>query len=489
MTANNKVTHRIRIQRVDVEFDRTEDAFKIREELSEVCRLRLVPAMEKLFDEKYAAGPLISIPHLVIDAGELDADNWENTFVNSVIRRLETFLDREAAREQGASGVSRAGAKGQGAGERKRRAGFILHYLKSGVQPWNSPHESKEQLKNELRDLLKNSRRFLRSVSFLDRQGPDLRDDFTRELVELLASDLNAVKRLVYLLPEKNILPVLIKKGWDPAEIRNMRKNWNAIFHLSGLPRDEHPAVFLHSLSVLHNGREIRKHRLSEALSQEVVRVLEEKHKPVFMKLPEVLEKYLILLPGKPVLNYHKEMLNLPPREKPVPPLIEEPVYINNAGLVLLHPFLCDLFENTGHTVNNKWDSREMLQRSIVLTRYLTSGQDDYSEHDLFLNKLLAGFPLEAPLPLDIFLSDFEKKEANDLLESVIGHWKALRNTSIEGLREAFLQRPGKISGREKGWLLQADQQVPDVLLAKLPWGFSTIKTPWMKEILTVEWT
>jgi len=258
---------------------------------------------------------------------------------------------------------------------------------------------------------------------------------------------------------------------------------------------------------------------LSEDVSQQVVQVLKAWHTAVFRNLPEMLIAHAASGNAKPAIgarrpgvpgDSHRDKTAGFERDAPAQEEsgesgssadqgmvvrtdwnrlpAHESVYISNAGLVLLHPFLHHLFENIGHTVKNAWNSPELRHRSLVLTQYLVHGKDEYAEQDLLLNKLLTGYPLEAPLPLDTVLSDFEKKEAEELLESVIAHWKALRNTGIAAFQGTFLQRAGKLSKRDKGWLLEVDQQVQDVLLGKIPWGFSTIKTPWMNEILAVEW-
>jgi hypothetical protein len=75
------------------------------------------------------------------------------------------------------------------------------------------------------------------------------------------------------------------------------------------------------------------------------------------------------------------------------------------------------------------------------------------------------------------------------MLAAVIGHWTALRNTSPDGLRGAFLLRAGKLSERAGEWLLQVEPQTADILLGDLPWGISAVRLPWMERILWVEWT
>ena len=70
----------------------------------------------------------------------------------------------------------------------------------------------------------------------------------------------------------------------------------------------------------------------------------------------------------------------------------------------------------------------------------------------------------------------------------MITHWSALKNTSIDGLREGFLKRDGLITKKENGWLLQVERKTMDVLLENIPWGYSTISLMWNDYLLTVEW-
>jgi len=74
------------------------------------------------------------------------------------------------------------------------------------------------------------------------------------------------------------------------------------------------------------------------------------------------------------------------------------------------------------------------------------------------------------------------------LLENVIRTWEKIGNTSIDGLRQGFLRRDGKLSERGGRLYLQMEISGIDVLLDYLPWNLSIVKLPWMKEILFVEW-
>ncbi|MBK7936668.1 MAG: hypothetical protein IPJ82_06070 [Lewinellaceae bacterium] len=163
-----------------------------------------------------------------------------------------------------------------------------------------------------------------------------------------------------------------------------------------------------------------------------------------------------------------------------------EGVYVDNAGLVILHPFLQMFFENLGVA---RAGALVEPDRALQLLHFLCTGQTPAPEYELVLPKLLCNIPLEDPVTSDIILTDKEKEESIALLESAIRWWEALRSTSPDALRGTFLCRPGKLSVRGDGdWLLQVERQSFDILLDHLPWGISAVKLPWMERILWVEW-
>ena len=85
-------------------------------------------------------------------------------------------------------------------------------------------------------------------------------------------------------------------------------------------------------------------------------------------------------------------------------------------------------------------------------------------------------------------MTDIEKSESHKLLEAVIGHWDALKQTSVDGLRTSFVQRNAVLIETMRHWLLRVERKPYDMLLERLPWGISMIRLSWMKKVLTVEW-
>jgi Contractile injection system tape measure protein len=164
-------------------------------------------------------------------------------------------------------------------------------------------------------------------------------------------------------------------------------------------------------------------------------------------------------------------------------------LYITQAGLVLLHPFLRFYLEAIGLLDGESFRDESAQQTAIYLLYYLATKQTDAPEYELVLPKLLCGWPLNEPVVRGLDLPEAALEEGEHLLQTAIAYWEALKSTSPDGLREGFLQREGKLTRSGEGnWKLQVEQQAIDILLGSLPWGLSMVTLPWMDELLIVEW-
>ena len=166
-----------------------------------------------------------------------------------------------------------------------------------------------------------------------------------------------------------------------------------------------------------------------------------------------------------------------------------EKIYIENAGLVLVHPFLSTLFDRTGLVKNGEFVNDEAKFRAPHLLQYLVNYEQATPEHALLLNKILCGIKYQEALTLGVVLTELEIETANELLYVVTQQWEKLKNTSINGLQESFLQRSGSLCLSSEGWTLVVKNKAFDVLLQTLPWGLSFIKNSWMTEPIFVEWS
>jgi hypothetical protein len=163
-------------------------------------------------------------------------------------------------------------------------------------------------------------------------------------------------------------------------------------------------------------------------------------------------------------------------------------IHVANAGMVLAWPFLTRAWEALGLTREQRFVDEQAAQRAAWLLQFLVFERLAVPEYQLTLNKLLCGIPLQAPIVASIDVTEEEAALIGQLLGAMIAHWKSLGNTTIDGLRQTFLQRQGYLAMKEDGWHLHVPKATFDMLLDKLPWSISTVRLPWMETILWVDW-
>lgn len=166
----------------------------------------------------------------------------------------------------------------------------------------------------------------------------------------------------------------------------------------------------------------------------------------------------------------------------------DEKYFVEHSGLVILSPFLKIFFNGLKLLEEGQWKSPEHCFKAVHLLKYMATGITEIAEYALTFEKILCGLSPDIPVPLDAGLQTEEINEADTLLKDLIGHWKALKNTSVNGLRETFLKRDGIITRKEDGWHLKTERKTADVLLDMMPWGFSVIRFPWAPVPVFTEW-
>ncbi len=164
-------------------------------------------------------------------------------------------------------------------------------------------------------------------------------------------------------------------------------------------------------------------------------------------------------------------------------------ITVFNAGVVILQPFLPALFKNLGYTEDGVFTGSPARERAVCTIHYLATGLAEFPEHQLLISKFLTGWPFHEPINRFLHFTEYEIEECESLLGDAISHWRALKNTSVDGLRKNFLQREGILKHSEFGWSLHIERQTHDLLLDQLPWSFSIIKFKWMDEVLSVRWS
>ena len=169
------------------------------------------------------------------------------------------------------------------------------------------------------------------------------------------------------------------------------------------------------------------------------------------------------------------------------------PIYVANAGMVLLWPYLQRYYELLGLIREGTFIDFDSRSRAVYLLHWLASGHNARHEAELPLAKVMCGIVPSTPLAAAAEGEPDAREQAvsDELLGGVRQNWDKLRNTTTEGLRESFLMRNGRLMRDESAghhWALIVETKAYDVLLDTLPWRISMIRLSWMTDMLAVQW-
>lgn len=165
-----------------------------------------------------------------------------------------------------------------------------------------------------------------------------------------------------------------------------------------------------------------------------------------------------------------------------------EEIYLQNSGLVLLCPFLNRLFNRLTLCKDKHFVDFDSSKRAVLILQYIVDKSCEFFEYSLPLNKILCGLDIDEAIETQIYPSELEQKECDELLLAIIYQWSALKNTTPQGFVRSFIQRSGILKIHNGNWLLQVEKKTYDVLLEKLPWNINMIKLPWMNTLLYINW-
>ena len=164
------------------------------------------------------------------------------------------------------------------------------------------------------------------------------------------------------------------------------------------------------------------------------------------------------------------------------------PVYVTHAGLIIVAPYLGMLFSRLELMQNDTFVNESLQQRAVQLLWYAASGAEVVNEQELLVHKVLCGIPVSKPVTFNGPLTADEKNMADEMLGAIIQHWTVIGNTSIQGLRESFIMRDGRLEDDDQAFYLHVEQKAFDMLLDQIPWNINKIKLSWMHKILELTW-
>ncbi len=479
------------------------DAFAFRNRLGEVMHTMLLPKMELLMDEIGANGKVYRIDRLDIDLGTIPVDNWERVLVDKAMDELKKLLvlQNPVWSDQNSNVTvkgmvlpdSRQAEKEAAESPDFKFTDILIHYLQTGFLPWYvtggyrlSRHFT-EWLETQPTQFFQNYIP-LASVAEIRRLVYFAGDQQSKQILSFLYNEKDpafadlALEAIKWLTEKAG--PSFGSDSWFKKQLYH--------FLFSGLAsqssRKDKLDLFSKKISMF-----LIKHDAIKNITNLLPLIGVVSGNPVLGKVAEQ-----IAINNKKQDNRIDEGKDERDKAKKEPEYVADILgnkalenFVENAGLVLLHPFLSNLFEAIQLTVQNKFVNEIAENKAILLCQYLVTGQIDCEDHQLILSKILCGYPVNRPVLCDLPFLEKELFEADDLLAQVIKMWTkngVQVNGTVSGFREAFLQRAGKLVSKDNDWQLKVEQKPYDLVMASLPWGIGMIKTKWMKGMLWVEW-
>lgn len=433
-------THIIRKLHVEIATNREAVGRQFQREMGTYLKAIVLPNLEKQFD-RYAPQQVIRLKKIVLDIDLEYTSDFKASLQQAILTQFKEQLEQliiatPKTKENTLSILSQ-----------EEKDWETLHYfLTTGSMPWWSKNVSihaiekriltaKNSVSSKVKDDLMKHREIFLQTNVVNRLHWQFTETFRLFLLKTVAKETTVWKQYSSSLASKHR---------DRQSLSYKILAWKTAWQLA----INHPAT-------------VNKKTWQHAFDQ--VAKAHQKEIPVKQKLPSKAEDASIDTAIRGIA-------------------------IHFGGLVLLHPFLQHLFLALNWLDAEKKVKKEYQQKAVHLLYYLATGQENPEESLLIFCKFLAAYPLEQAIEKEIILSPQEKAEADTLLRAVLKYWTALKGTSIDGLRGNFLIREGQLLKIESGWKVIMEKKAYDVLLPKIPWGFNTIKLPWIEEVLSVEW-
>lgn len=474
--------HVIKKQIIELQIDENLNSFTIQQQVSNHYLQQIVPLLQIQFDAITNEDEILVLDNVEINIGTISAVEISNLkvdteFIKKTVQQTIEHIKKEKS-DNGNDTSNTIAANSY-------RQWF--YYMQKGYLPWNLIQlnakwylEVLKQLATDFNSVENLRREIMTNKKFTTRIVQEHTATFLSQLASIITS--KNQDALFKIINEISIVLIKLKNG--DTSVNNLKvpvENvlWQNVLQLSagGILKTTHEITkeVLKNYIVNHHPKIINE---GLKLFTEIEKIL-----TANSITPEQLKKEILPDVDINILKNKKEAA-MKANER----IESEEIFTSLAGMVLLHPFLSSLFAGLHLLQNKQFLHLQAQKKAIIVLYYLATGNTAAAEHELVIPKILCGFPIENIITKNTTLTEEEMEEADGLLNAVIAQWSILKNTSLAGLRESFLQRNGKVFTKNNDIHIQIEKGAIDMLLDHLPWGLNIIKLPWVNNIIRTEW-
>lgn len=426
----------------DLHYNGGHDGIALQQVVGEWCRNELAKALGEQLDRLDTPGIVVKIDSLAIDVNINDHQNWLHALLPEITRQLAD-KSSDAVQKQ--------------VGMQQNFLQSFFHFLEHGSLPWWSIVQKQQELVDGLAQ-----------IDFDAKE----KNEFSKLLYH------SQVKERVALLPDiiflkllRNVVPK-IEKIWRDLERNGLIPESDTAE--TGLRKAMKESILDHVYDA-----NLEMH------AENILTTFRQRSEKLGRVADAVRNAQTNLRSSQKPSVYQSSTDNNAIKDQTEVVDYTDGLYIRNAGLIIVAPFLPALFTKL-KLLNNSTITD--IDKAVCIVHFLASGTDVLGELELGLAKVLCGVEMKAVIDTSAVVDDFCKEEANNLLLSVVEHWSILKDTSVSGLQESFLQRDGKLIYKDNEWNLHVEQRPYDMVLQNLPWNISMIKLSWMPHLLRAEW-
>lgn len=463
---------------VEVETNSKAKGYALRDEAAGFVSGSLSPALETLFAEleKKLNGKVLTLDHLSVAISAATTDLTHGDIERLICQAVQKEIDHRFSEAEQHQSPEYETEQVQLLPVTKRQLQSVFYFLKTGNKPWWLPDN------NSLRQLTETP--VLLELARTDTEA------LIRELASSISSE-TFLKRMVFQLPEAVLIewfayafhfpktPGVLSRTTTSFKSKEVKEKWWRLISILFRHYSRNktiPPEKLEQLVLLLAEEDKQEQEATLALISEMTG----------QAIPERIKEQLLVASANPERAESPETNEDTPEKADKPVEVNEYTPVENAGLILLHPFLRPFFTEIGLMEGNQLSDPELAAHVL---HFLATGNEKAWEYELQFEKFLCGIPDDEPLRQERIISEKIKSESENLLAAVLEHWKVLKSDSPDLLRFEFLQREAKIIEEEfQTTRLVFARKAQDILLDNLPWNLGIVKVDWLKDLLFVEW-
>jgi len=480
-----KQDHIIQKVFVEITVNNKEKAYSIKDDISSFLSIDVFPEIEKYINalEQTLADHTLQIPRL-----ELNLD-VKNSALNTELKdKIAQLFKEELSKITKPIKISDQETEGDSKAylidNQQKMIQTFIYFLEKGSMPWwNSDKKGNSFLEPKVFDTL------------------ILANNFQKSIIPVLSKK-NVQERIINQLSNEQIaqLCLTVLKNKD----LKINLEVDVIRYLSKLNHADRQIVWRLILNVLSEYLKTSNSNLREYLLQQIPKIEQTGFSPAKNNHQnwKMLVEVFPFIKENDILESLKSNSEIKPeKEKSSTEIIHQEnfvannedliqndgQYVQNAGLILIHPFIKTFFEHCD-LIDPKTQQLIDPELCAHLLHYIATGKTNAPEYDMVFEKFLCNIPMNQTINKHIKLSRKHKTQAKNVIESVQHNWNPMKKSSPALLQNEFFQRSGKLVATDHDYTLTVERKAQDILLDKLGWGLGLIKLPWKEKFIFVNW-